>query len=203
MTELVSHIRSTTSRFSFTAIWGKIRSPLSKTSATSSPDSSSWSFAALSTPSTISNLSSNSSLGLGTTTSSSPEDTQCETSHQENLKSTVDDRSSIFFELCVNGSRTRTSLGEIALSDDRGNHCVKTDMQLFSESLSLRCLTVSDFDDQCQRGFMKNITACTGKVFMLCCTGLLTFILFASAYTVEATRPASTRNRLLYRLQKK
>ena len=39
-----------------------------------------------------------------------------------------------FFELCVNGSKTRICLGEIIINDGLGNCCIKTDMQLFSES---------------------------------------------------------------------
>lgn len=38
-----------------------------------------------------------------------------------------------FFELCVNGSKGRVSLGEIALQDGRGKCCIKTDMHLFSK----------------------------------------------------------------------
>ena len=39
-----------------------------------------------------------------------------------------------FFELCVNGCKTRVCLSEIIINDGLGNCCIKTDIQLFSES---------------------------------------------------------------------
>jgi hypothetical protein len=39
-----------------------------------------------------------------------------------------------FFELCVNGSKTRVSLGEITIRDGLGKCRINTDMALFSES---------------------------------------------------------------------
>ena len=49
-----------------------------------------------------------------------------------------------FFELCVNGSKTRVSLGEIAIRDVQGRFCINTDMQLFSKSRHCLRIVISN-----------------------------------------------------------
>lgn len=52
----------------------------------------------------------------------------------ENLKlQTLNDSVQAYFELCVDRSKFRTSLGEICFNNDQGVRIVRTDFQLFGE----------------------------------------------------------------------
>lgn len=92
------------------------------------------------TPVTTSNISGGSMGGTAASTgigaSSSPGKMGISSSNPTTAFIPLDATKPAFFELCVNGSKTRVALGEITLGDGTGRSNVRTDMELFSKPLT-------------------------------------------------------------------